>query len=229
MKILLFFLLLVLSFSVQAQILTGIAKNKKGEVVYIEKHEITVDEIGLNKLIKVEYKKPDGSLLAKMNSDFSKNKLVPETVFEDLRFKSKTVLKIVDSKIEFEEIKDNKSISKKTFDLHESMVAGQGFDNYIRANASRLDEKHLDFKFGVLEKKDFFTLTGYKKPSRSKEHVEYGIKASSWFIRLFAKELKVVYEAKTMKLKSFSGLSNIMDDSGNSQDVTIDYQWAEPS
>ena len=224
------FLFCILTASLSwAETLTGVAKNLKGEVVYLEKHKIDKDQNGLNKFIRVEYSKPDGSIFAKMTSDFSINKNIPETTFEDKRFNSKATIRIVGNKVEFEEFKNNKSLSKKTIPLNDSMVASQGFDNFIKANAAKLASQPLQFKFGILDKKDFFSLTGYRKPASSSEDVEYGIQASSWIVRLFAEELRVVYDSKSMRLKSFAGRSNILDDSGNSQDVVILYQWAKDS
>ena len=224
MKNQLFLFIILIPFLSQAEILEGIAKNQKGEVVYSEKHNIEIDEAGLNKFIRVEYFKPDGSQFATMTSDFSKSKTIPETVFEDSRFKRKLILRLSDASVEFEEAKEGKTISKNKIPFHSSMAASQGFDNFIRINFSKLQNEIVEFKFGVLENKDFYSLKGYKI-SNIKDDIEFGIKSSSWLINIFATELKVVYDSKTKKLKSFSGRSNISDDSGKSQDVVIEYQW----
>ena len=208
-----------------ADILTGVATNPKGEVVYIERHEVQKDASDLNQFIRVEYSTPDGVVFATMTSDFSNHKAVPNTVFEDKRFGSKTIMKVSESKVRFEEYKNEKRLSKKEHKLTDSMVASQGFDNFIKINSEKLLNQPVEFKFGVLEEKDFYTLVGYKKAT-SDEQSEFGIKANSWLLRLFANELTVVYDAKTRRLKSFSGRSNILDASGKAQDVTIRYQWA---
>lgn len=225
MNTFLLFVHILHSVAFAAEILTGVATNPQGEVVYLEKHEVQKDASDLNHFIRVEYSTPDGVVFAMMTSDFSNHKAVPNTVFEDKRFGSKTVIKVTDSKVRFEEFKNEKSLSKKEFKLTDSMVASQGFDNFIKLNSEKLLNQPVEFKFGVLEKKDFYTLVGYKK-STSDEDSEFGIKANSWLIRLFAKELTVVYDSKTKRLKSFSGRSNILDPSGKAQDVTIRYQWA---
>ena len=212
-----------------AETLTGVAKNHKGEVVYLEKHEIQKDELGLSKFIRVEYSKPDGTLFATMISDFSINKNIPETTFEDKRFNTKSTMRIIGDKVEFEEYKNNKSVLKKVLSLSASMVASQGFDNFIKSNETKLASEPLQFKFGILDKKDFYPLTGYRRLASSTEDVEYGIRSSSWFVRLFAQELRVTYDSKNRRLKSFIGRSNILDDSGKPQDVIIDYKWTSDS
>lgn len=212
-----------------AEILTGVAKNRAGDIVYIEKHQIQRDESGLNKFIRVDYSKPDGSLFATMTSDFSNHKSIPETIYTDMRFNSKATIRVVGDSVEFEEFKNDKRLVKKTLPLSKTMVASQGFDNFLKVNSEKLASKPVEFKFGVLEKKDFYSLTGYRRPSSSNDHVEYGIRASSWIARIFAEELRVVYDSKRMRLKSFAGRSNVLDESGKAQDVVIDYQWAEKS
>lgn len=224
MKQTLFVFLSLVPLVSRAEILEGIAKNKKGEVIYLEKHNIQIDKEGLNKFIKVEYTKPAGTLFATMTSDFSNSNTIPETVFEDTRFKTKSLLRLTGKNIEFEEVKNDKTVSKKSVPFSDSMVASQGFDNFIKLNFSKLENDSVEFKFGVLDSKDFYSLTGYKR-SKNADEIEYGIKASTWFLRLFAGELKVTYDLKTKQLKSFSGRSNILDDSGHSQDVDITYKW----
>lgn len=225
MSTLLLLVHIIHSVAFAAEILTGVATNPKGEVVYLERHEVQKDASDLNRFIRVEYSTPEGSVFATMTSDFSNHKAVPDTVFEDKRFGSKTIIKVSDSKVKFEEFKNEKSLSKKEFKLTDSMVASQGFDNFIKMNSEKLLSRPVEFKFGVLEEKDFYTLVGYKK-SASEDTSEFGIKANSWLLRLFASELTVVYDSKTKRLKSFSGRSNILDPSGKAQDVTIRYQWA---
>lgn len=226
MKTIFRLILLFLSLPVYGEILVGVAKNKKNEVVYVENHRVQMDPSGLNKLIHVEYKKPDGSVFATMKSDFTANKTVPETIFEDKRFQLKTHVRIVGNLVEFEEFKNEKSVLKKTFPLEKSMVLSQGFDNFIKMHFANLSSQPLNFKFGALGRHDFFSLTGYKISSHEGWE-EFGIRASHWLLRIFVHELKVVYDAKSKRLKSFSGISNIMDDSGKAHDVTIDYQWMD--
>ncbi|MBN8537157.1 MAG: hypothetical protein J0M15_08885 [Deltaproteobacteria bacterium] len=225
MKIINLFFILFVPIVIQAEILQGIARNKMGEILFHEKHEVEKDDSGLNKFIRVEYTKPDGIEFATMTSDFSKSKTVPDTTFEDKRFKTKYTIRLSNGFVEFEEIKEFKSVSKKSIPFKDTMVASQGFDNFIRLNFALLETKSVEFNFGVLDSKAFYSLTGYRNPANSPEESEYGIRASNWFFRLFAGELKVVYDSKTKQLKSFAGRSNILDDLGKPQDVVISYRW----
>lgn len=159
-----------------------------------------------------------------LTGDFSSSKTVPDTLFEDKRFNRKSSLRLSGKFIEFENSINEKIVSKKAISFNESMVASQGFDNFIRINFSKLKNESIEFKFGVLENQNFYPLKGYKRSATTSE-VEFGIKASSWILGLFSSEIKVKYDSTTKRLKYFSGRSNILDDSGKSQDVTINYQW----
>ncbi len=227
MKIPILFLAFIIPLLALAEVLEGEAKNQKGEIVYLEKHTIEKDQKGLHKFIRVDYSKPDGTSFATMTSDFSNSKTVPETTFEDTRFKSRSLIRLLRDSVEFEEFKNGKSISKKNVPFNDSMVASQGFDNFIKLNSSKIDKMPIEFEFGVLESKDFYTLTGYKVQTKSPLEVEYGIKPSKWYLRLIADELRAVYDSKNMRIKSFTGRSNILDDSGNSQIVVIHYNWKD--
>lgn len=220
---------LFLCFSAKAATLEGVAKNSKGEIIYLEKHRIDKSESGLTKFISVEYFKPDGSKFASMTSDFSNSKTIPNTLFEDGRFKTKSTMRITGSIIEFEETRNGKTTSSKKIPLKDSMVASQGFDNFVRMNFSQLESGPVEFQFGVLDSQDFYSLTGYKKAAATSDVIEYGIKTSSWLLSFFTQELKLIYDSKTLQLKSFSGRSNILDDKGKAQEVSISYQWKEGS
>lgn len=208
-------------------ILEGVARNPKGDIVYLEKHIVENDEAGLNTFINVEYTKKDNTVFATMTSDFSKNKTVPETVFIDKRFNSKTTVRISSKEVIFDEIQNDKVISQKSFLLRDTMVSGQGFDNFIKINRSKLLKEKVTFKFGVLENKDFYSLSGYQLPTRVSTEIEYGIRAAHWITRFFSEELRVVYDSNLFRIKTFSGRSNILDDSKKAQNVTIQYTWKE--
>lgn len=228
MRIFIKFYFITLIFFTQramAEILLGIAKNQKNEIVYTEKHTIEIDENNLNRKIQVEYSDASKKIFATMNSDFSKNRFIPDTIFEDFRFKSKITMHLNEDKIIFEEFKNGISIRKKSIPYQNDMVASQGFDNFIRSNITKLQKSDLEFSFGVLDSFDFFKLKGYKNAKTTEKLTEYGIKASSWILNLFAEELRVVYDDVTLRLQSFKGRSNILDDTGKPHNVLITYEW----
>lgn len=218
------FISLLCGAGVHAAELNGVAKTLDGKkIVYIEKHRITLDDDGLNKTIESQYSRPDGSIFAKMTSDFSKNKTVPIIVFDDSRFKKREELQFHgEERVSLKTINNGKLLEKH-FPLEKNMVVGQGFDNFIKINFGKLTEDTVSLFFGVVTKLDFFNFTAQKR-NASKERVTFGINVKSRFLRLFLDELKVEYDVKSKQLVKYVGLSNLPDDSGRDQNVLIEYE-----
>lgn len=207
----------------------GVAKTLDGKtILYTERHEITLNSDGISQKIETSYLRPDGTLFAKNVADFSKNKTVPETQFEDLRFKKKEELTFLpDGKqILLKIVKDGKPEEEK-FTLTEKMVVGQGFDNFIKINFDKLIKNQISISFGVLAKLDFFDFTAQARNVSSK-YVTFGINVSNLFLSFFVSELQVTYDRETKQLITYKGLSNLPDDRGNDQSVLIEYEKTKP-
>jgi hypothetical protein len=223
--------ILALIFPTSALEVRGTARSlEDNSVLYTEVHKITVDDRGLNRKIVTQYLKPDGKVFAKMTSDFSKSDTIPIVSFEDYRFQKK-------EKIEFEEKEKtwrfftalgNQESKAKDFTVSKDLVAGQGFDNFIKINFEKLNKNEVPLKFGVLSEMDFYSFRGYKKSSEAGKTVKFGIQLDNIFLRLFADELLVEYDVDSKRLKSYKGLSNIVKDDGGSQNVLISYESAQP-
>jgi len=224
----LFFASIVFSTLGKSITLKGVAKSfDSDKIVYFEEHEIDVDEKGFNKRIQTKYLKPNGQLFAKMDSNFSKNKLIPEIEFEDLRFKKKEFLTYSDDKAVFKQKTESQEEVVKEIKSITEAAAGQGFDNFIKFHFDPMQSQEVPLNFGVLSEMTFYSFKAYKK-EESGGIVKFGISLTNPFYRLFAKELIVAYDSKTKQLLSYRGLSNILDDQSNRQNVQIDYEVVKP-
>lgn len=224
----LFLVFLILSSLGHGLSLKGVAKSIDTEkIIYLEEHDIEVDEKGFNKRIQTKYFKPNGQIFAKMNSNFSKNIMIPEIEFEDLRLKKKEFLSVTEDKFIFRQQKHAQSEVLEEIKSLPNAAAGQGFDNFIKFHFDQLQSKVVPIKFGVLSEMTFYSFEAYKKETEG-DLVKFGISLTNPLYRLFAKELVVAYDAKTKQLKSYRGLSNILDDQSNRQNVQIDYEVAKP-
>ena len=220
---------ILVSSTVQALTLKGVAKSLDGKTtLYTELHQIVLNEKGENLKIDTSYAKPDGDVFAKMTSDFSKNKTVPIIFFEDLRFKKKEELTFDEDgkKMTLKVVKNGKT-EQQSFPIKENMVVGQGFDNFVKINFEKLIKKTIGISFGVLAKLDFFNFTA-KFRGEPKETANFGINIDNIFLKLFLSELQVEYDTKTKQLVRYKGLSNLVTDSGDDQNVLIDYEKPTP-
>lgn len=216
------FLLNGLAFAAEIK---GVAKTLDGKnILYIERHEITPDENGLNKIIHTTYEKPDGVVFAKLSSDFSRHKTIPVVKFQDLRFQKSEELGFVeDGQQIFLKTQSGNKIEEKKFQIDGNMVVGQGFDNFIKRNFQKLSENSISILFGVVSKLDFFGFAAHKR-SHSNNRITFGIKVKNIFLRAFLDEIQVEYDAKQRHLVKYVGLSNLPDDKGKDQNVLIEYE-----
>jgi hypothetical protein len=222
--------ILLSSLTIWSLELKGIAKTMdKKEVLYTEIHQITKLENGLNKFIDTKYLDKDGKIFATMRTDFSKSFVLPSIFFEDTRFNLKEQLSWdEDGKHVRLKVIDPKGTQEKKFPVNDKMVAGQGFDNFIKTNYESMQKNPLPIKFGVLSAMDFYSFNSYQKGKESEKSDKFGISLSNIVLRLFADELLVEYDPKTKQLLSYRGLSNIMSSSQKSQNVHIDYEVVRP-
>ncbi len=223
-----FFLVsLVFAGIAQAKELRGIAKSLDGKKhLYSEVHQIETNEKGLNQKITSQYLTPEGKVFAQMTSDFSKNLTLPSIQFEDLRFdrKEELNLDLEKKKIVMSKTLKSKKTQNKSIPYEENMVAGQGFDNFIKLSFDKLSEKPTPLSFGVLSEMDFFNFMSFKKNAESPDKTHFSIRFKNFLLRAFVSDLLVEYDTTTKQLLSYRGLSNIPDDKDKSQNVFIQYE-----
>lgn len=219
----------------QTQKFRGVARNNKGEIAYIEQHEILYNKNGLVEKVITRYLRPkdESVMFAKLESYFDQaTNYVPRSIFTDLRFQQKEETKISDDKKKLEiihtDLKTDKSKSK-TLDISDSMVMGQGYHNYILTNFENFkkgEKRTLDFV--VPARQDFyrFDLT-YVGLLEKENRKVFRLDITSWVLRLFADKILVTYDAATKRLMSYEGLTNITDDQGKNQSLTISMEYEQ--
>lgn len=121
-----------------------------------------------------------------------------------------------------------KAPEEKKYEVKKDMVAGQGFDNFVKMNFEKMATKPVSFSFGVLSEMDFFSFDGYRKAEATDKVARFGIRMRSLLLRLFSNELLLEYDRDSRRLISYRGLSNILSDEGKSQEVYIKYESAKP-
>lgn len=211
--------------------LIGTAKDiKSGKIIYIEKHQITNDAKGFNRLIQTDYTRPNGEIFASIKSDFSKSLFLPEVEYKDQRFQltetqtyDKESQKVVLTKIE-----KNKEAEKKEFAVKDNFVTGQGFNNFIKTHFEALPGKAIEINFIVLARMDYYKFNILPQKIESTTERSFALTAGNFIFRMFSHPIEVSYDARTCRLLTFKGLSNIMNDQDKSQEVLIHYSEGTP-
>lgn len=198
------------------------------ELLYTEKHKTQDDENGYNKVIETEYVTPDGKIFAKIKSDFSKDQMIPDKVFEDFRLGIKDEL-VFDPATRNVKITRTDENTKKTksndFKAKKNSLAGQGFNNYLLQNFETLEKgKSLPVNFIVLTNQDYFEFD-IKKKSDKENEIIFGLNISNLLFKAFVSEIRTTYAVASKRLLVFFGLSNIADAKGKPQNVEIKYEY----
>ncbi len=224
-------IILVLSCSAAAALeFTGKAyRLDTDKLVYLEKHRTKEDPAGFNLLIETEYTYPDGRVFARIKSDFAKDRIIPDVIFEDIRFSTKDELEYNPERKSIRIIHTdlkNKSTENNVFEVQNNMLAGQGFNNFLLQNFDSLAKgESIPVCFIVLASMDYFRFDIKMKPANSPDLIEFGLKVHNLILRLFVSEIRVSYSRSSKRLKTFKGLSNITDDQGEPLKVRIEYEY----
>ena len=208
----------------------GIAK--KGErTAYIEKHTVEYTDSG--KLVKAttEYVSESGKPIAEMKSDFIASLTVPTHLIKDFRTGEEQGLRRNGDKVilYFKEKDKQEKIRVLSPDDEEGriLVGCQGLNYYLLGNLSSIDpEKTLPLRFLIPGKLDYYDFDMKHKGQPQGDVVEFEIKVKNWFLKIFAPTLRVKYDRKKKHIVWYEGISNIKDDDGGNQKVTINYYYA---
>lgn len=226
MKLLMGFLLLATMAYAETQEYEGEAF-VEGKSVYREKHIV---EFSAGKVLKSStiYSNTQGEVVAKLENDYGKSLPVPEHEMKDfihggahgVRYENNRII-LFNRESDKEE---TKSIRADDF-KNKLLVGGQGFHYYLREHLEEVIKKgEIALKFlipGRLDAYDFYL----KVRKVTSEIVEIEIEIDNWFLKLFAPKLELVYDRKSKRLLSYSGLSNIKDKKKELMKVKIKYTY----
>lgn len=221
----LIFFLLLSSLAIGTEKREGIATDlKKGSFLYKEIHLIEKDSAGFNKKITTTYKDENDKVFANMTSDFSKHRMIPDTLFEDFRFnvKYEQTLFLKDLSLQISQTVNEIKKKTKNVKVYENTIAGQGFDNFLKENFDRL--KNIKIKFVVLDQLDFFNFIASNLTHKTADESQFKLEIDSFWVGFLINPITVTYNNDSKKLIKYQGLSNILNKNEKSQEVLISYK-----
>ena len=201
-----------------------------GKIAYIERHEVLFDGTGKLLQATTHYQDPTGRPIADLQSDFRDSLTVPTHVIRDFRTGNLQGLRREGEKIIlFDEDpgKPERTRILNTKDAGDRILVGcQGLNYYLLGNLESLDpETKLPLRFLIPGKLDYYDFTLQKTGESADGIVDFEIAIENWFLRLFAPKLYVKYDKKEKHLVWYRGLSNITNEKGETQVVTITYKY----
>jgi hypothetical protein len=219
-------LLMVLSaasLAAEKEVHWGEARNEQGELVYREKHSVTLEgEQVITSL--TEYFSPAGQLLATMESDYSRNLSMPTYAFDDLRRGYREGLREEEGEyIIFKKTRDGEEETEAVTNT-EGVFSCQGWHYYLVNNLSVLERENVELNLILPSQLKAFPFEIQQVRSEG-DRVEAVLELNHWLFRYFAPTLQLVYDSKSRKLVEYRGISNILDSDGKRQDVRIVYEY----
>jgi hypothetical protein len=203
---------------------------RKGKIVYIEKHEAQFAADGKPLKAKTEYFDINNNLMATLSSDFTKSLTAPQHEFIDLRFQSRHGIRYTDQGLEMftqeGTEKEQTKVLTNVDDGKKLLVGCQGLGYYFRDHVQKFKEaKKTPILFlipGVLDTYNFEL--EYEKPLSSNLDL-FEIHVKNFFLRLFAPTLEVFYDANLKRMTKYKGVSNLYDEKKKQQIVEINYTF----
>lgn len=200
----------------------GLAKNDAGVVVYTEKHVITYTDQKLDRA-RTEYLNTSGKLIATMTSDYRQSISMPTYNFTDIRFGTTEGLRLQDGKYVVYYKKEKSEEKTAPLEKTSGVYSCQGWHYYLTQNLQQLERADITLILLVPSRLDTFTFKVLKNNSTG-DLISASLRLDNWLLNLFAPTVELVYSKSGKSLVRYQGISNIMTDSGVSQNVTITYK-----
>jgi hypothetical protein len=208
-----------------AESFRGTARLSGGRIAYVEEHDVRRDG---ERIVEAEtrYFSPEGRLIARLRSDYSRDPFAPEYVFEDFRTGTAEAVRWNEGSLELSSNGRSRLLSRPEA---VPMVAGQGLDRFVR---SRLEDLARGVEVRVeLALPSRLDSYGFRLRAagegRDDSAIRVRIEPSSFLLRLLAPSIEADYEPGTGRLLRYRGVSNLSGDQGETLQVEIVYRYAD--
>jgi hypothetical protein len=221
------FLLLLSAFtfaSTQTTKFYGTAKDPKGNIAYLEEHEV-IYENGTVKSSTTTYtdeaKKPIASLI----SLYSPHKWMPTYNFKDLRHGTYNGVNATVNEIEMFTQEDKKLKNKKK-PFKPDMIGGQGFHYFIQDHLDKLAKgEKVKTKFVLPGALDYYSFVIQKSDKKKVKDSEiYLVMKLDSMLSVFISPIFMTYDIPTKRLMGYEGESNLQDKDKKAIVVDIVYK-----
>lgn len=191
-----------------------------GEPIYTENHAET-REGGVPTVHGVEYRAPDGSLIATKTIDYRKSRTHPDFRLEDARDGYLEGGELVGDRYKLY-VRDSSSapVRSDDFRVPERFVADAGFNQFMALEWDRLSKgERLTLNFAAPPRLDFFRFRAglvEEKDLRGRRAGVFRVEVDNALIRMFVDPILLTYDLDTRELLEFAGMANINDPAGKS-------------
>jgi hypothetical protein len=202
----------------------GIAKNGAGKVVYIEHHTITSLD-GVLKSSETDYYGPDrNTKIATLRSDYARSRSMPTYEFVDLRSNYREGMRYLDGRYVVYYQKPKEAEKAKNLREGESLFSCQGWHYYLIENLNVLEQQDIALNLVLPSELDFYSFK-IQRTATDGNMIVANLELSNWLLSFFVPKLRLTYDKQQKKIVEYQGISNILGENGNRQEVTIHYEY----
>lgn len=214
-------LLLTTSARADTERYSGMAYDAAGRVLYREQHEVVQDSGRLSRT-ETTYFDPQGKMIGRLQSDYSRSVYAPTYSFIDLRTGKRE-----SARFEGESFVLRSGDRERRYAVSngEVVVLGQGMHHFVRENLTRIAEQGAVVRFGIPSRLEPFRFRIRRVGSPSPGVIRLRIESDSWLLRVLSPFLEVDYEMATRHLLRYEGVSNLEGPHGETQNVVIVYDY----
>lgn len=194
------------------------------QLLYTESHQWS------GSMHTIEYRKPDGALIASSQIDFSHGEFSPaytEHYVDSSR--SEGVRWLGQQLILFDGVRETVAA------YHEPLTINTGFYHFIRRNWDVLiSGKVLDFEFAMPSRQSVLKLRIYRiNPGQSNWHggdanwIYFRVDSRYLWLRGLVPSLTAAFDSQ-QRLVWYRGIANVRDDNGDIPQVSVHYRYPTP-
>tara|TARA_R110001606_G_scaffold369162_4_gene525117 strand:- start:105 stop:851 length:747 start_codon:yes stop_codon:yes gene_type:complete len=227
--------LIALPLHAQPWIVGEAASVESGELLYQELHYRS-DALALLS-DRVEYVAPSGELLVEKSLNGARSFITPEVEQNDLRSGTRFSVNDNGDSLEVRYQRAGQSLVSKRIEKEERLVVDAGFDPYVRANWEALSTgEAIRAEFFVPARLDTVRISIRQTDAEQCAAISSSalclvvrpagiLRLVGWLID----PLYLAYEQDSQRLLMYRGISNLLDENGEPQNVLIRYQYANPA
>lgn len=189
----------------QAEVVGRAKDMDSGRFLYSEHYRCGADDLRC----EVEYRDPQGDVIARKSLDYSGSRHAPKVVMRDLRRDETTVVDMAP---------------------REDLVVDAGFDNFVRSRWDTLaagDTVRFSFRVVNIDRVLSMKARARGNADCKDETLCLGVEVDSFFLGLLTDPIELTYARDTRRLLRFRGVSNLKAPDGGSQTVDIRYEYAD--
>lgn len=206
---------------------SGVAKDKKGGIAYLEEHVVTYSGDTVESSV-TKYTDTNKKVIAELISTYKPHKWMPTYSFKDLRFSKVNGVTATTDDIEmFTQGGKDEKMKKKTAGFKTDMIGGQGFHYFIQDHLEKLSKNEtVKTKFVLPGALDYYSFAIKKSDKKKVKDTEiYLVMKLDSLLSVFISPIYMTYDIPSKRLMGYEGESNLQDDKEKALDVDITYTY----